>query len=257
MKKYGLVLGWGVARWLFHIGVLKYLEEKNIKISEIAWTSMGAIIGTAWVLGYSADEIKRMFKNIKYWKLLDFGFRSGVIKWKKIMKEFNKIFLWKNFKDTNIPIKIITTDLNTGKKIVIKSGDLDKAVRASMSIPGIFSPYLYGNHWLIDGGLVDNLPVSEIKNKNTIVVSVIKRSKNFKQLWYKKTPIHADVIRRSMHILLQTTENIVLENSTKNIDLIEFTDPKLEYIDFWKIDKIVEAGYKAMADKFSPGSSVN
>jgi len=251
MKSFWLTLGWGAARGLFHIGVLKYIEEKNIKITEISGTSMGALIGTARSLGFTAEQIHQMFQKLKYRKLVDVGFSSGVFKGKRIKKELQAVFGTKTFNDTQIPLKIIAADIKAGKKIVFDEGKLTDAVRASISIPGIFDPYCYKGHCLVDGGLVENLPVSELQSQDVIAVSAIKKISNLPKLDIQKHIKKREVARRSWFILLESNEALSLELSKKNITLIEFSNPKISYADFRKLDQMVEEGYQTACKTLS------
>ena len=194
---YGIALSGGGVKGAAHIGVLKALEEKNIKISYVAGTSSGSIVATLYSAGYTPDEIYLIFKNnckkIKYinfpniFKLIKETITLKTIKidglnnGKNINKLINKICNKKNIyniSDIKIPLIIPSVDLNTGevicftsknirsfsdKTLITNNCNIGKAVEASCSFPGVFSPCRYKNRLLIDGGVRENTPWQEAK----------------------------------------------------------------------------------------------
>ncbi|RLC37290.1 patatin family protein [Candidatus Falkowbacteria bacterium] len=182
-KKIGLALGAGGARGIAHIGVLKALEKANIKVNFISGASMGALVGAAYAIGMSAEEIeKEALKNKKrITKFIDFNRPSGsILKGKKAAKYINELLKDKNFNDTIIPFRVIATDLETGNEVIIKKGKLTEAVMASISVPGIFPPVKVGKKYLIDGGVVNPTPIDVVKNMGAdiiIGVDLIMRQK--------------------------------------------------------------------------------
>ncbi len=168
--KIGLALGSGSARGLTHIGVLKALEEKNIKIDYISGSSIGALIGGAYAMGMPVDEIEKIALQTDWKlmaKLMSPTFSLSAILNDKYLGEFlNTYFENKTFDDLKIPFSTIATDIETGEMVVINSGSLLTAIRASISIPIILSPVVYKNHKLVDGGLVNPTPVDVVKEQN-------------------------------------------------------------------------------------------
>lgn len=161
--KVGLVLGSGVARGWGHIGVVKALHNLGIRPDVVAGTSVGALVGAAylisrldvleeWVLGLNKMRIVR---------LLDLKVRSGgLVGGQKLVDEMLEHFGDVNIEELSTPFVAIATDLLTGHEIWLKQGSLVQAVRASFSIPGIFRPAHIDNRWLVDGALTNPLPVS-------------------------------------------------------------------------------------------------
>lgn len=166
--KVGLALGSGAARGLTHIGALKAIEEKGIKISYISGTSIGALIGGAYALGFSVEELEKIALQTD-WKLMAKLFSPTLplrsLANSSYLTEFlNTLYGNKSFEDLIIPFSAVTTDIQTGKMVVIDDGELMTAVRASVSMPIVFSPVTYGKYKLVDGGLVNPTPVDIVKN---------------------------------------------------------------------------------------------
>jgi NTE family protein len=166
--KVGLALGSGAARGLTHIGALKAIEEKGIKISYISGTSMGALIGGAYALGLSVEELEKIALQTD-WKLMAKLFSptfpvSSLMNTSYLTEFLNTLYGNKTFEDLRIPFSAIATDIQTGKMVVLDMGDLLTAIRASCSMPLVCSPVGYGKYALVDGGLVNPTPVDIVKN---------------------------------------------------------------------------------------------
>ena len=128
-KKYSLALWGGAARWLSHIWVIKYIEENNIKISEIAWTSMWAIIWAFIALWKTSNEIFEIVKNLNFLKLVDLDLKNGVVSWQKIYKKLEDIFWNELIENTKIPLKIISTNIDTWEKVDLQREEIYKSIR--------------------------------------------------------------------------------------------------------------------------------
>lgn len=192
--KMGLVLSGGGAKGMAHIGFLKVLEEAGIRPDYITGTSMGGLVGALYAIGYSADEIKKIALDINWNKVLSnevsldqvameekdyfgrymvelplenfkIGFPRGIIEGQALAETFSRLTRSahgiNDFSKLPIPFACVATDLLTGEKVVLKSGSLPEAMRASMAIPSVFTPVHIGNRLLVDGGIVQNFPVQE------------------------------------------------------------------------------------------------
>jgi len=194
----GLVLGGGGARGAAHIGVLKVLERERVPIAFITGTSMGAIIGSLYAAGYSPDEMEAIVGAIDWADMLDddparpdlpmrrkddtlrdlLNFRLGVrdgriqlprgaIQGQKLLLLLRRLLLstWQDpdFDHLPIPFRCVATDIVDGQTVVFGSGDLAVAVRASMSVPAAFAPIRVDGRLLVDGGLVNNVPIDVVK----------------------------------------------------------------------------------------------
>jgi NTE family protein len=162
----GLALGSGSARGLAHIGVLRAIEEAGVRIDAIAGTSMGAFVGAMYAAG-RLRELERGFSGLD-WSgiaaLLDPVFpRSGLIDGQKIGEFLRQHIDVPRIESLRIPFQAIATDLSSGEEVVLGQGDLVQAVRASIAVPGVFNPVRTNGRVLVDGGLVNPVPVSAVR----------------------------------------------------------------------------------------------
>lgn len=163
--KIGLALSGGATHGAAHIGVLRVLEKEGIHPDFIAGTSAGAIIGSAYASGIKVDELSELWRGMRWPSLLRPALLHALSLFDTSpMEDFIRVKLGDgNFEDLNIPFSAVACDIVTSEKVVLNSGPLAPAVRASAAVPGLFSPVEIDNHLLVDGGIVDNLPVSETK----------------------------------------------------------------------------------------------
>lgn len=181
-KKIGLALGGGSVRGLAHIGILKVFETERIPISCIAGTSIGALIGACYASGLNAQRIEEIALTTRLKDLVDFTEpKTGFIKGRKIEKYIRKLIKNKSFSELEIPLRIIATDLIKGEKVIFKKGDVAKAVRASISLPGVFSSVKIGKKELIDGGMVDPIPVDAVKKMGADIIIAVDLSMNLSE----------------------------------------------------------------------------
>lgn len=176
--KVGLALGSGGARGFSHLGVIKVLEDHGIPIDLIAGSSMGAFIGSLYGSGQDVDQLYKIAQTFKRKFFLDFTVpRMGLIQGKRI-KEFIRIFTFnKRLEQFNIPIGVVATNLYTGEKRVFLEGDASEAVRASISIPGVFVPQKIDDYLYVDGGVIDRVPVSVAKEMGADIVIAVDCSR--------------------------------------------------------------------------------
>ncbi|MBM7701752.1 patatin-like phospholipase family protein [Metabacillus iocasae] len=167
----GIALGSGGARGFAHLGVMKVLQEENIPIDYIAGSSMGALVAAFYATGLELELLYKIAHAFKRKYYLDFTVpKMGFIVGNRIKELVRTFTRGKNIEELDIPIAIVTTDLKTGEKIVFKSGPVAEAVRASISIPGIFVPEQWNGRLLVDGGVVDRIPVSVVKDMGADIV---------------------------------------------------------------------------------------
>lgn len=193
-ERIGLVLGGGGARGAAHIGVLKVLERERIPVHAIAGTSVGSIIGGMYAAGYSPDEIEETIRSIDWVEIFrdntdrvdrpmrqketdlgnvanfEIGFHNGsltipstLVRGQKLDLLLRRMFHGRShlrsFDDLPIPFRCVATDIGVVQPVVFDSGDLAIAVRSSMAVPGAFAPVTHNGKVLVDGGIVDNLPI--------------------------------------------------------------------------------------------------
>lgn len=158
-KKVALVLGGGAALGFAHIGVLKVLENNHIPVDMVIGTSMGALVGAAYCSGVSIADMNKYASKFKTLNFFDVNFnRSGLFSGKGVMKVINKFLPDENIESLNKTFACVACDLVTEKEYVFKTGNIRDAVRASLSIPGIFVPMCIEDKILVDGGILNNLP---------------------------------------------------------------------------------------------------
>jgi predicted acylesterase/phospholipase RssA/CRP-like cAMP-binding protein len=185
----GLALGTGAARGLAHIGVIRILEREGIAVDVVAGSSMGSLVAGAWAVGKSADEMEQLALRIRsrraFLKLLDPTFPgSGILRGMRVQNFLHTIVDDLTFADTVIPLKIVAADLNTNEEVVFEEGKIIDAIRASISIPGVFRPISNNGHVLIDGGICNPVPVNVLARAGVskiIAVNTIPNSEEMKQ----------------------------------------------------------------------------
>ena len=206
--KIGLALSGGGARGAAHIGVLRELEKHNIHIDYIAGTSMGAIIAGLYASGMNADQIDQAYNGIDWDTALNdstprrelsmrrkldqkifqldkkIGFKdgkielpAGVIRGQKLELELQKLLMHVadvvDFDQLQIPFRAIASDIASNKVVVIKNGSLSQALRASMAVPGVFTPVTIDGRLLVDGGITNNLPVDVVRQMGAEIVIAV------------------------------------------------------------------------------------
>jgi NTE family protein len=175
--KVGLALGSGGARGLAHIAYLEVLDQLLIKTSAIAGSSIGALVGALYAGGMSGARLRDLAKSIGIRdlpRLLDApSFKEAFgIKGRKIEEWIREALPVKRFEDLSIPLRIAATDYWKGEQVVFSSGDIAQAVRASISIPGVFQPYELGGRVLVDGGVVNPVPFDLLEGLADFVVAI-------------------------------------------------------------------------------------
>lgn len=161
-RRIGLALGSGSARGWAHIGVIRALQEAGITPDLLCGCSIGALVGAAYADGDIA-ALERWVTGLRWQDvvaLLDPGFGSGLIKGEKLIAFFERHFVDKDFSALPLPFACVATELATGREIWLKEGSVAAAVRASIALPGLFTPVRLGDRLLVDGGLVNPVPVS-------------------------------------------------------------------------------------------------
>ena len=207
--KIGLALGGGGAKGAAEVGVLKVLEEAGVQVDYIVGTSIGSIVGGLYAAGYSASELETMFQTQEWLSLLTdrkaslnnepyttidgvtyiFGFPVmdrnsqgiGVMSGGKIEQLIDSMASakgCKNFEGLKIPFCCVTADIRNAKEVILSKGMLSRALRASMSIPGIFKPVEYNGLLLVDGGMLNNLPVDVCRQMGADIVIAVDLQQN-------------------------------------------------------------------------------
>lgn len=181
-KKVQLVLGSGGARGLAHIGVIEQLENDGYEICEVVGCSMGAVVGGLYCAGF-LNEYKHWLSTLtrgNVFSLVDFTFNSrGFVRGEKIWTLIAKITGDQQIEKLKIPFTAVATDMMQMEEVHYTSGDLFAALRSTISIPGVFTPVIEKNSVLVDGGVLNPLPINVVKKrKDAIVVAVNINGKN-------------------------------------------------------------------------------
>jgi NTE family protein len=204
-KNIALVLSGGGARGIAHIGVIEELEKQGYHIQSISGSSMGALVAATYVLGnmqaykewiYTLDK-KEVFK------LIDFSFSTqGLIKGDRLFKKIKEFIDDTNIEDLKIPFSAIATDITNDKEVVFDKGSIFKAVRASIAIPTVFTPVYLNDATLVDGGVINNIPLNRVKKTdNALMVAVHVNAdtpalKKFRKKSKTEESIYLEKIRR-------------------------------------------------------------
>ena len=160
--KIGLALGGGAARGWAHIGVLRALAEAGVVPGVVCGTSVGAFIGAVYVDG-DLDRLENWARELTVQTVvgfLDFSIGGGLIKGEKLIEFFRSHFVDLQISELPLPFAAVATDLQTGREVWLQEGLVSDAVRASIALPGLFTPAEHQGRWLVDGGLVNPVPVS-------------------------------------------------------------------------------------------------
>ncbi|MBN1547459.1 MAG: patatin-like phospholipase family protein [Syntrophaceae bacterium] len=175
-KRVGLVLGSGSARGWSHIGVIKCLREEHIPIDLICGCSMGAVVGGAYAAGIleALEDLAREFSWLDFLKFMDVSLsRRGLLEGNHITDFFRDQIADITIEKLPLPFGAVAVDLETGKEISFLKGPLIEAMRASFSFPGLFTPFQKDQQWLIDGGLLNPVPVSLCRSMGADVVIAV------------------------------------------------------------------------------------
>ncbi len=162
-KRIGLALGSGSARGWSHIGVVRCLEEAGIPVDVVCGASMGAVVGGCWAAGF-LGEMETLVRDLRWpdiFRFLEVRLpRSGFMEGDKITAYLKERLTDLRIEDLPVVFGAVASDLYSGREVWLRKGSLIDAMRASISVPGMFTPYPEGSRWLLDGGLVNPVPVS-------------------------------------------------------------------------------------------------
>lgn len=271
----GLVLSGGGARGAAHVGVLKVLDEMRVPIDAIAGTSMGAVVGGLYASGMSAEEIERLIRSVNWQEAFrdrppreELGFRRkqddrnflvryalgfndqgfvlppGLVQGQKLEQVLRNAALpveaIQHFDELPIPFRAIATDLETGQAVVMDAGDLVTAMRASMSAPGVFSPAQRDGRLLVDGGLVENLPVDTARAMGVEVLIVVDVSFPLYVREELRSPL--EVTNQAFAILIRGRTREQREKLTPADVIIDPPLGRFPSADFGRVPQAIRAG---------------
>jgi len=278
-KEISLVLSGGGARGIAHIGVINYLEKNGYKIKNIGGTSMGSIVGGVYAQG-NLKPFTEYLLNLdakRIIQLLDFSMsRPGLIKAEKILRELRKFLPIELIEDTPIPYYCVATDLNQRNEVVWKKGNMLTAIHSSFAIPFIFTPVMLEDKILVDGGVVNNIPINHIDrdlltiavcanagipmdeklqeiNKASIKKYKIQKNSINKYLSKvlnifsdedkksKKMPGYYDILDKTLHIMIENNSKNIIKRYPPDI-LVNLPREIAGTFDFLKAETLIKAG---------------
>ncbi len=173
--KVHLILGSGGARGIAHIGVIERLEEEGYEIAEVIGCSMGAIVGALFAAGHLKDYKEWLMSLSKsaIWKMMDFTLtKQGFVKGDRLFAPMTEVVGPRLIEELSIPFTAVATNMNTREEVCFRKGDLYQALRASISIPGLFTPVKINDEVLVDGGVLNPLPVNLLRHKESGAITV-------------------------------------------------------------------------------------
>lgn len=280
--KVGLVLGGGGAAGVAHVGVLKVLEEQGIHVDMIAGTSMGAIVGSLYAAGYRADELEKIVQELEWMSLFqdvqarpeqafqrkrenagffntfELGIKEGAIQLpeglisgQKLTFELRRLLARvgqvDNFDKLPIPFRAVATNIETGKQVVLSHGNLATAVRASMSIPGLFAPIKIDNQLLVDGFVSNNVPIDVVKAMGADIVIVVSLPYYFEK---------RENLNSAVAVTVQAMQFLTSKNSLPQLEAMKapsvVIEPEVKNVgslDFDKVRETIPLGEQAARKK--------
>ncbi|MES2868097.1 MAG: patatin-like phospholipase family protein [Pseudomonadota bacterium] len=277
--KIGLVLSGGAARGLAHVGVLKALEEQGIHIDAIAGTSMGAVIGGLYASGYKIEELEKLALGIDWQQALsdapareDIPFRRkqddrdflvkqklsfrddgslglplGVIQGQNLSLLLESLLAHssdiRDFDKLPIPFRAVATDIVSGEKVVFRKGHLPQVIRASMSIPAVFAPVEINGQLLVDGGMVDNIPVDVAREMGVDIVIAVDIGTPLRGR--KELSTVFDILNQSTTLMTRNNSQVQLASLRPDDVLIQPALASYGATDFGRSQDIINAGYRA------------
>lgn len=242
--KIGLALGAGAARGIAHIGVLQVLKQEKIPIDYIAGSSMGSIIGVCYANGLDLTMMEKLCVHLKRKHWLDITVPGlGFVVGEKIKEIIRLLTHRKRLEELSIPTAVVATDLNRGEPVVFRSGSIEEAVRASISIPGIFEPVVIDGRLLVDGGVIDRVPISVVREMGADLVIAVDVVPQVSEVQVNNI---FDVIMQTFGIM----EREILNQHIPAVDLL--IHPDLSDISpsaFTKVEECILRGVQAAKEQ--------
>ncbi len=244
MKKFGLALGGGGARGLCHIAFIQAMEELGVRPSIVSGTSIGAVIGAFCAAGVSGQRMEELVDSVgllQLSRMADFSLfgQHGLVKGRRVADFLKKNLPVKTFEELPIPLKIVATDFWNSHEAVFDSGDLIEAIRASISVPGVFTPVLVKDRVYVDGLLFNPVPYDIIRDQCE-VLAAIDVSGRFTCTKADPLPSIFETIMGTIHVM----ETSMMENKLKVSRPDMYLKPDLhniQILDFHKKEEIMES----------------
>jgi NTE family protein len=245
--KIGLALGSGAARGLAHIGVLETLKKYEIPIDMISGSSAGALIGSMFCCDLDFKYVKILCKKLNQRDYMDIGVpRTGLIRGNKIQEILKLVTKDCDFKDLIIPLQVVATDLKNKKLKVLNEGKVYEAVRASISIPGVFMPYFKDDMTLVDGAVLERVPAKILKESGMDLVIGVDvgfnmTTSNCKSIFHVLFEV-MDLMSNELFMLKKQEADIMIR-----VDMNDFDPTRFDLVDLC-VERGAAAAEKAMPD---------
>jgi len=245
--KIGIALGGGGARGLAHIGVLKAMEEEDIPIGAISGTSVGAIIGGLYAAGITTSQMEQMTQELGWSSLTNYS-RFSVLRLmmtgQKLSTKNMEVYLRQHIGDTRfdelkIPFVCVATDIQTGERLVFREGSVALAARASATIPGMFEPVPFRHRFLVDGGLVSNLPTDLVALMGADPIIAVDVTADFVHTQPKNV---LDVLNQAIYI---QSERLAQDELSRAQVVIRPQLDNITMMDLSRSDECIDAGVLA------------
>lgn len=243
--KIGLALGGGAAKGIAHIGVLQAFEEEQLTISYISGTSVGALVASYYAFGKPIDEILSIGETLNLKSIVNFTFaKRGLFTTDAIKDMVHRDLGDVNIEQANIPLAICTADIETGEQVVFRQGNLADAICASMAVPGLFVPVQMGKRLLVDGGIIENVPISPLEKMGAGIIIAIDLNGVKKYVHPNNT---LDVVSNAINIGmdLKTREQLKKADLKVSLDLSHYN--RTNNAD--RVQELVFEGYLPMKRK--------
>jgi NTE family protein len=242
----GLALGGGAAKGIAHIGVLKAFEEEQVKISYLSGTSIGALVASYYAFGKSASDILELGEQLSFKRMTSFNLlrMGGVFTTDQIRTMIHRDLGDVSIESAKIPLAICTTDIVSGEQVVFEKGNLADAVCASVAVPGIFVPVEVNGRTLVDGGIVENVPVSLLEDMGAGIIVGVDLN-GVKE--YPKPSGMMDVLSNAVDICidLKTRDQLKRADIVVSLDLTHYSRSDNTHC----IDQLMLEGYYPMKAK--------
>lgn len=288
-KKVALVLSGGGARGIAHIGAIEELEEQAYEITSVAGTSMGSVVGGAYAMG-KLDEFKEWMLSLdrrKVFSLVDFTLsKQGLVQGDKVFSAMKEFIPDTDIKDLRIPYAAVAVDLNKMEEVVFRSGSLYEAMRASVAIPTVLKPVEKGDALLVDGGVMNNIPVDVVERRRRDLLVVVnvnanipkpdldvprKETEKAKSVYNKKIREFQSHLRKILpdrdnddlgyfDLISRTISSMIYHNAQVNLDkynpdiLIKVSRESCGTYDFFKAEDLIKYGRLAAREAIEKNS---
>ena len=210
--KIGLALGAGAARGWTHIGIIEALEKLGIEIDVVAGCSIGAYVGAAYASG-KLDELKEWACSLSDWQvlaLMGVGLRrGGIASGQKVFDKLASEFCVDSYENMLKPFAAVATDLYSGREVVFNSGPIGDTIQASCAIPALFSPVAHGDRWLVDGAVVNPVPVNLCRQLGADFVIAVNLNADFRPLKFEKLRIDHEENQRKTEDFFTKSQNVL------------------------------------------------